>query len=456
MSSLPPETNRKYWLAQARRVSRQVNLAWWLETLAAPLIILSLLGAAAILVLRNQLPALAPDHYGTAIGGGLLVLGLVSWLVASKRFENPERSLVRLEANMSLHNALSAASAGVAPWPPPATRTDAGVRWHWARLVVPPLAALLMLAAGIFIPVSSATAVSKAPEQPQTWTQIESSLEHLSKEQIVDEKSIEETRKKLEELRAQKEDQWFSHSSLEATDALKREHRAEMDRVEKDLDRADKALEQLQKNGDANQAERERQLDEFQQALDGLQKGGMKPNPQLLEKMKQMGQQKGALSKEQMEQLRENLKKNSEAMKNSPGQNPGDDWSDELLGDQDGEGKGQGKGKGKGKGDGDGDEEGDGPGKGGISRGPGHDPDVLGNEKDGLETGDLTGLESKDLSRALPGDLLELDQGEHDVDKSASKASAGGNTEATGSGGDRVWKESLNPDEQKTLQRYFK
>jgi tetratricopeptide (TPR) repeat protein len=431
-----------------------VNLAWWLETLAAPLIILSLLGAAAILVLRNQLPAVAPDRYGIAIGGGLFVLGLVSWLIASRRFENPERSLVRLEAKMSLDNALSAASAGVAPWPPPATQTDAGVRWHWARLVVPPLAALLMLAAGIFIPVSSANAVSKAPEQPQAWTQIESSLEHLSKEQIIDEKSIEETRKKLEELRAQKEDQWFSHSSLEATDALKREHRAEMDRVEKELERADKALEQLQKNGDANQGEKERQLDEFQQALDGLQKGGMKPNPQLLEKMKQMGQQKGALSKEQMEQLRENLKKNSEAMKNAPGQNPGDDWSDELLGD--GEGKGKGKGNGTGEGEGDGDGEGNGKGKGGIARGPGHDPGVLGNEKDGLETGDLTGLESKDLSRALPGDLLELDQGEHDVDKSASKASAGGNTDATGSGGDRVWKESLNPDEQKTLQRYFK
>ena len=443
------QTHQAFWQTQARQVSRRVNLAWWLETLGAPLLVCSLLGAAAVLVLRNRIPDISPSIIAAASGGVLLLLLIICWWIAAQRFEKPDRSMVRLEATMEMKNALSAASAGVAPWPAPVTKAEAGLRWHWPRLILPPLASLALLAAGIFVPISTANDVPTAPEQPQAWKQIDASLEHLAKEELVDEKYLEETRKKLDELRAQKEDQWFNHSSLEATDSLKKEHRSEMDRMERDLDRAEKALESLEKNKGGDKAESERQANEFQQALQGLQNGAMKPNAELLEKMKQFDPANmGQLSKEQMEQLRQNLQKNREGMKNGPGQNPGDDWSDELLGNEE-EGK---NGKGRGK---KGDKPGDGPGKGGVDRGPGHDPGVLGEEKDGLETGDLTGIESKDLSRALPGDLLQLQDTEHEVDKGASGISQGGNTGATGAGGDRIWRESLDPDEQRTLKKFF-
>jgi len=438
------QTHQAFWQAQARQVSRRVNLAWWLETLGAPLLLCSLLGAAAVLVMRNRLPEISPSMLAAAAGGVLALLLITSWWIAARRFEKPERSLVRLEATMEMKNALSAASAGVAPWPAPVSQTEAGLRWHWPRLLLPPLGSLALLAAGIFVPISTANDGPSTPEQPQAWKQIDASLEHLAKEELVDEKYLEETRKKLEELRSQKEEQWFNHSSLEATDSLKKEHRSEMDRTERELDRAEKALEALEKNKGGDKAESERQANEFQQALQGLQNGAMKPNAELLERMKQFDPKNmGQLSKEQMEQLRQNLKKNREGMKKGPGQNPGDDWSDELLGDE-GEG-------GKGKCD----KPGNGPGKGDPTRGPGHDPGVLGEEKNGLETGDLTGIESKDLSRALPGDLLQLQDGEHDVEKGASGISQGGNTGATGAGGDRVWRESLDPDEQRTLKKFF-
>jgi hypothetical protein len=451
MSKPAAETNRDFWLTQARRVARRVNLAWWLETLSAPLLIAAILGAAAILAVRNRLPEISPIHFAAAIAVGVLLLAITCWLIAARRFEKPARSLVRLEATMQLHNALSAASAGVGPWPAPVEKTAAGLRWHWPRLIVPPLGALVLLAAGIFIPISAARQNAAPPEQPQAWKQIDATLDHLAKEEAVDETYLEETRKKLEELRAQKEEQWFSHSSLEATDALKKEHRSEMERVERELDHAEKALDAIEKNSaTANQAEKDRQLNDYQQALNNLQNGAMKPNPQLLEKMQQFKPgETGQLSKEQMQQLRENLKKNADAMKNTPGQTPGDDWSDELLGDQNGEGQGKGQGDKPGG-------PGPGRGQGDPDRGPGHDPTVLGDEKNGIETGDLTGINSQDLSRALPGDLLELQNGEHDIDKSASKISQGGNTNATGAGGDRVWKESLDPAEQRTLHRYFK
>jgi hypothetical protein len=446
MDTPSKDINRQWWHRQAKRTARRINLAWWLETLSTPLVFAGLAGSATLLVIRNHAVELPLSILCAASVGVVLLIGLVCWIVAARRFEKPDRSLVRIEATMEMKNALSAASAGVAPWPAPVPEVNPGVRWHWPRIVLPPLAALTLLSAGLLIPVSSAKSPTAPPEQPQAWKQLDSSLEHLSKEELVDEKYLEETRKKLEELKAQNEEQWFSHSSLEATDSLKKEHRSEMDRVEQELERAEKALESLEKNGGANQAEQERQLNEFQQAMQGLQNGAMKPNPALLEQLKQLDPNKlGQLTKEQMEQLRENLKKNAEGMKKGPGDGQADDWSDELLADENGDGQGNGNG----------DKPGEGSGKGGVNRGPGHDPGVLGNDKDGLETGDLTAVESRDLSNALPGDLLQLQDGEHDVDKSSSKITLGGDTNATGAGGDRVWRDSLDPGEQKTLKRFF-
>jgi hypothetical protein len=441
LMSGPENSNRDHWQAKANQVARTVNFAWWLETLAAPLLVGAVLGAVALLVVRREFSQLEPWLLAAVIGGTLLVLGLACWAWATRRFEKPEQSLVRIEAAMRLRNSLSAARAGVAPWPAPVGKIDAGLAWQWPRLLVPPLGALVLLAAGLFIPMAVRDPhPTGAAEQPQAWKQLDTELDKLTKEEVVDEKYLEETRKKLEELKVQEEEQWFSHSSLEATDSLKKSHRSETERVERELGRADKALETLEKNAGAkNQAEKNRLMEEFDQALKGLQNGAMKPNPALLEQMKQLDLKDMAnLTPEQLEQLRENMKKNSDALKKCKGEGQGEDWSDELL-----------------AGDGEGDKPGDGPGQGGVDRGPGHDPGVLGAEKDRVETGKLTGLESKDLSRATPGDLLELQDGEHDVDLAPSAVSAGGNTDATGKGGDRVWRDALDPAEQRTLKRFF-
>jgi hypothetical protein len=408
-----------------------------------------LTGAAAALFVRREYPQIEQRMLDTGIGGAALILALICLVVASRKFEKPEQSLVRIEAAMRLRNSLSAAAAGVDPWPAPIAKIDAGLTWHWPRLLVPPLGALVLIAAGALLPVTPRDrSPAAAPEQPQAWKQMSSELDHLTKEQVVDEKYLEETKNRLDELKSQQEEQWFSHSSLEATDSLKKSHRAETDRVERELGRAEKALGDLEKNaGAASEAEKNRLMEEFDQALQGLQNGAMKPNPGLLEQMKQLDLKDLAnLTPEQMEQLRENLKKHAQAMKDGQGEGAGEDWSDELLADGQG-GDGQGKdGEGEGK---------EGAGRGGVNRGPGHSPGVLGKENAAVETGKLTGLEAKDLSRATPGDLLELQDGEHDVDQSASGISQGGATDATGKGGDRVWRDALDPAEQRALKRFF-
>ncbi len=452
MSKRPNESHRERWEARGRRVARQVNLAWWMETLSAPMLIAALVGAAAILLVRRETQGVEWWMVAIAAAGVIALLAFGCWLVARRRFETPEQALVRIEAAMHLRNGLSAARAGVAPWPVPAEGFHAGLKWQWPRLLVPTLGALMLWVSGILIPVTArGLGENSAPEEPQAWAQLDSQLAHLAEEEVVDEKYLEEIRKRLDELRSQEEEQWFSHSSLEATDSLKESHRSEAERVEQALDRAENALATLEKDSGAiGQEQKDRLLDQLDEAMEGLRNGAMKPNPELLEQLKQLDPKNPTqLDPTQMQQLRENLRKHAEAMKDAKKEG-GEDWTDELLAN-DGDCE-------SGNCQGGNCEDGnckDGRGDGGVGEGGEHSPGVLGRERDRLDTGDLAALEAQDLSRALPGDLLELQAGEHDVDDSPTRATGGGGLTATGSGGDRVWRDSLDPAEQKALKRFF-
>jgi hypothetical protein len=183
----------------------------------------------------------------------------------------------------------------------------------------------------------------------------------------------------------------------------------------------------------------------------------MKPNPALLKQLKAFDPKNlGQLTPEQMQQLKDGMKKAAQSMKGmGEGQEgEGGDWSDQLLGDGKGDKDGKGQGNGQ-NGEGNGQDGNGESGQGAPDRGPGHDNNLLGKEHDKVKTGDLAGLDAKDLSRSTPGDLLQLQDGEHDVDPTKSKITGGGETGATGQGGDRVWKESLDPSEQRAMKKFF-
>ena len=435
MTSDIESANRTCWLAKANQVARRVNFAWWLETLSLPSLIGATLGAATLLIARREFSPVPWEILAAAISGGILLLMLICWVWAARKFEQPEQSLVRIEASMNLHNVLSTARAGMIPWPTPPKKVDAGLAWHWPRLLAPPLGMLGIFATGLIIPIAVKNhQPDGSPEQPPAWRELNVELDHLTKEEVVDQEYLEETRKKLDELKSQEQEQWFSHSSLEATDSLKKSHRAEAERIEREVARAEKALFEIEQNSEvADQAQKTRMMEEFDRALENLQNGAMKLNPELLEQMKQLDFKKSTeLTAEQIEQLRKNLKKNIEAMRNSEGDQNDKYGSNELLA-----------------------EEPNGEDVGDPLRGPGHFPSTLGKEKDFLEIGKLSGLDAKDLSQSTPGDLLELSDGKHDSDRSASKVASGRSAGANGNGGDQVWRDSLNPDEQRTLKRYF-
>lgn len=439
--------NRKYWRDQSTALSRRINFGWFLHTLSAPLLIVSTLGAVATLVLRREFSGIPLWAIGISLGVALVITTVVALVLAARRFEKPEQTLVRIEADAGLHSALSAARAGVSPWPEPPQTLPESLKWHLPKTLAPPLTAVALLAVGLLVPISAKQAAPPAPSnQPQAWSQIDSQLEQLAEDAMVDEEYIEEMEKRLDQLRAQEEEEWFSHASLEATDSLEESHNSNIEKLDRELSEAGNALQALAENTDILNAQQKQKLTEqFEQALQGLQNGAMKPNPELLDQLSKLDPNDlGKLTPEQMQQLKEGMEKLKESLEKCKdcqgGQGQGEgDWEDQLLGDGEGEGEG---------------ESDDGKGSGGVNRGPGHDPNVLRGGKDSLEIGEVTGLNAEDLSRAIPGDLLQLQDGKHSVDESASKSSAGGSA-AEGKGGDRVWRDSLAPDEQRALKKYF-
>ncbi len=449
-----PRSSRGEWRRLARKVSGKINTAWWLEKLAVPLVVTALIASCLILLARRELPRF-PWNETIITGLFLLVgMGLMAWWLARRNFESPDQAMVRMEASMKMRNALSGAKQGVTPWPNLPKNVDDGTRWRWSRLVTPILAAALFITASVLLPVSAKSDPNGGPlDEPQSWKGLQADIEALAEDGTVQEQYLEELEQRLEELRKQDENEWFSHSSLEATDALRKMHGAELENMERNLRKAERALNALQKSGGKlGEAGRQRMLNEFDEALKGLGEGTMKPNKALLDQLKELDPQNlGQLNQGQLDQLRENMKKQAQNCQDCQGNGQGqggggDDWLDDLLnegenGPQDDGGPGQ---------------EGEGVGNGGIDRGPGTAPGVLGRIAESVTPGDLEGLESKDLSRSLPGDLLELADGEHEVDTTKVGIRAGGGLNNEGEGGDRVWKDSLLPAEKKALKEFFK
>lgn len=442
MSESDDTARREAWLTTAARVRRRVNLGWWLDVLGVPALVVSLACAAATLWLRQAGTGIATGTLAASALGVWLVTALVCLVIARRRFESTAASLVRIEAAMSLRNALSTALAGRGPWPPPCRRVDAGIRWNHPRLIPPLAGSLALLVAGWLIPLPPAgTAAVTTLQAPRTWEEIDAQLDQLAREEAIDPTYLEETRKQLDDLRAQPEDQWFSHHSLEATDQLEQAHQSEAARLGRELGRADDALAAADPaNHASTAAARERALQEFDQAMQAMQQGAMKPNPQLMEQLQAIDPaQLANLTPEQLRQLRENLARHQAALSACKG-------GDDPLADGTCDGGAEGQG---------GQKPGDQPGNGAVTRGPGHVPRPLGAGGEELDTGKTEALAAADLTRAAPGDLLELEQAEHEIDRSRTATRSGGQAGGTGKGGERVWQDSLDPDEQRTVKRFF-
>lgn len=433
------------WRRLARRVIWKSRLGWWMDASAPLLGLAAVSGFTAILWMRSEGHLIdLPKTSLCALAGIVLVMAL-GWWRARSRFPSETEALVRLESRLGLHNALSAAAAGIRPWPAlPNAATD-GWTWRWAQVLAPFGLSLACLAAAVWIPMESEASQVLTIIQPQTWEQMDDWLDTLEEEEVLDPESQEDQREKLAELRNQPKDQWFSHESLNAGDTLKEQLARDLGDLGRNLQRAEMGLNALQNYDDQLSAQaKERIIKEFDEAVAGLETAALKLDPDLLKKLGQIDPKNlKSLSDADMQKLREALKNKGEACKECQG-------GAGFLGDGEGEDdelaeafkkwcEGQCEK----------------PGKGGISRGPGTAPLTLAETEDDFGTNQLEGVSNTDFSRAQIGDTLELRNGEHETDKSRTDSTAG-DVSALGDGGAQVWKETLTPEEKAVLKRVFR
>jgi hypothetical protein len=433
-----------FWKSKARLCAGQINAVRWLESANPWLLGLCLGWSCVVLAARGM-------HAG---GGGWLWISpvlLALWIAGERavflhrkrRWFGLTQAYVFLEDRLALKSRLTVAREGLIPWPPVPPTLPALLHWNGGRLAGPPLFGCLLLLAAAFVPVGGeGGAGRKGTERPQVLNQLESWVEAIEREQLVDPKSVEELRKQFEELDKLGPEEWFKHGTLEAADHLQ-------DRTGQDLKQLDRKLEETRKllmeasRMDAmtppSQAKAWEQ--DYQQALNALRAGGLPLDSALLDKLKGLDPgQIRSMSEQDLQNALDRLKKGQSMCQGCTG---GGELEDMLAALEKG-GEGQGKG------------ECEGPGSGAPTRGPGTAPLTLNREESRADAGQEGALTSEDLSRAAFGDVTGITQGRHDVDPSKSDQNReGGVALSHGRGGETVWTTPLTPEEQQAVRRFF-
>jgi hypothetical protein len=307
--------------------------------------------------------------------------------------------------------------------------------------LLPPLAAAALLAAAWWVPVTAASS-HKPTSEPAAWRTTEAELATLTRERLADPASLEQTREKIEELRARDPAKWFSHSSLEATDQLREAHLRAGAELRSQLRQAAQGASRLAEGGGALSARARAQAqDRFRESVEAMRAGAMRPPEELLNQLREIDPaQLGNMDPQQLQQMIDELKAMAEGLGRGLGE-----------GDEDGEDGEDGEGGGDGEGEnGNGDE----PGRGGVNRGPGTSTDLYGKERHKADPAKPEALESPDLSRALPGEVLGNSEIERELDRTSPGLRSGGSADTSGGGG-ATWQESLHPKEQEALKRFF-
>lgn len=443
---MSPEKTERFWQAAAQRLAWRINLGWWLERWMSWVMAGALLGAVAILFFR-WMPLIELRWVWISIGAAIFSGAIAAWFMVRRHFENVATARVRLEDALGLKTRLSAAAAGIGEWPQPMEGLTHPVLWRWQKPLGVFCFGLIMLMLATKVPMAQKEiAKQRVIEKPSDVKQVEQWIENMRKEEAVLEKSLDEVEKKIAEMMQRPSENWYEHGSLEAAGNLKDQTMENLRELSENLADATRAAAALQAAGDAlPQEAKDAIANELASALQGLRNGGIKPNEQLLKQLQKMADANGMgnLSREQLQKLAEQMQQNAqalqEALKNSPELKLTECRS---------------PGKGKGKGEGEGEE----PGKGGINRGPGTAPITFKEDETNLGTKKMEAVTSQlDMNRIAPGDVLGVQNGQHEVDKNGyTGPKQGGGIQSAGDGGAAVWQNSLMPAEREALKKYFK
>ena len=443
-----------HWHQHACRTARRLNAAWWLQAFAPWVAALGLIAMGVLIWLRSRGAELPAGQVALSLAAVYGLAGLGCWLAARPGFARPADGLVLLEARLKLNNALSAAALGVTAWPPVPDRVDDGLSFRGPWLLGPALLTAACLAFAFLLPLPRTGSQTELPP-PLALARAESIINSLQKEELVDPAALEKAREKLNALLAQPPGDFYSHHGLEAADALETSLSDAAGNLGSHLQAAAQSAGSLEKYDSSLTPSARQQLEgDLRASVEGIRNSSMGTSESLQQQLSQLDPSRlKELDPEQLKKMLANLQAKSAACKSCQGNGIGQEGSgasqalQELLDGKTGGGNRQGAGPGQ---------EGEGMGRGGLNRGPGTGPLTFEQKVTDLGTDRLEEIESRDLSRSLPGDHLGTRDIEHHLEKAPEGPSAGGALAVPAGGGEAVWRDQLLPSEQKVLRRYFK
>jgi hypothetical protein len=417
--------DQSFWIGKARRLALRRNLACWLELFLPLACGIAVAGAIALLVLRILKFPVTP--FWIAVGGILLAgVAVTAWL-SSRRFFTTNDALTRLDEVGRLHNRLTAAQAGVGDWPAPRELKD-GAHWNLSRLLGPIALSIFVLTGAAWVNVPDRRNHDRVVEPPLAWGQVDSWLQTLDQSQLIQPESLEKLRAEMDELRQQPAENWYSQSSLEASDTLREKTEQALKSMLMDMQKADDAVAAAGKLGQTSPPGELKSVNEsLQNALHGLEMGNLPMNKEMLSELKKIDAAKlKQIDPKLLAEMQQKLKAGMKACEKclGPSVRPGKEISMQAGGE----------------------------GGGGKPA-----PLTLKKSPTDLRSENTDTVSSDDVSHAALGDVTGINKGEHDVKKKAPKGPVtGGSIESNGQGGEAVWRDSLTPEEQKVLQRFFK
>lgn len=237
----------RYWQRRTALLRAQVNAGWWLSAWLQGVLLVAIGGAFAVLWTRWQHEAAVPVVW-QGIAGALAVAALAAWWSARPHFESAASARVLLEDAAGLHARLTAAAAGVGPWPARPADGDRRwpVVWRWRRPLALATVVTTMLAAATFVPMATARGIARQViEKPRDAAVVERWNEALRRDAVIDEASGEAIDRRIADLLERPRDRWYENSSLEAAATLREQTAADLDALARNLDAAREAAARL-------------------------------------------------------------------------------------------------------------------------------------------------------------------------------------------------------------------
>lgn len=424
--------NRQIWHERANRLRTKVNCAWWVSHARFIFPLASVLVMLLVLLGRTFWTELGITTWLPLV---FLVLGsaaLMIWFRARTSFESLDDAIMRLDLQYHLKNSLIAAHQGMGSWPEARVVDPVPLRWRSVGITPPFLLGLGIILLALWIPLENTSSANLQSATPPLWERLAKNASSLANNQDLAPEYSQKLKQELEKLRTQDAEDWFSHRSLEAAAQLAQKHAQQLDQLNHQLDKLSQVLEQLQ-DPDMPPAKQQEIAAQLNGIMDQLENNQLKPNKELLEKLKQLGNDTPHnLDPAEMEALQDRLEKLQQDLRDAHAEAGGQDAErdDPGFGDE---------------------PNGGGPGGGGE---PGNS--LLQEVSEPFALGKPEDLSSSDRQHIAPGDRLDVTDGQHQTPDDPFQLSSGGADGHAGQGGQRMLKDTLvDPRERQLLKQYF-